>query len=70
MTSVSRFSPEPILSLEEMVRLQTKLEQKGYDVGGVDGILGAKTRESVKQEQLRMNIPADGWPTKNMLSKI
>ena len=63
-------SPEPILSLEEMVRLQKKLEQKGYDVGGVDGILGAKTREAVRQEQLRMKLPADGWPTKNMLSKI
>ena len=53
-----------------MVRLQKKLEQKGYDVGGVDGILGAKTREAVKQEQLRMKLPADGWPTKNMFSKI
>jgi lytic murein transglycosylase len=63
-------SPQPILSLEEMVMLQKKLEQKGYDVGGVDGILGAKTRKAVKQEQLRMKIPADGWPTKNMLNKI
>jgi peptidoglycan hydrolase-like protein with peptidoglycan-binding domain len=53
-----------------MLLLQKKLEQKGYDVGGVDGILGAKTRKAVKQEQIKMRIPADGWPTKNLLNKI
>ena len=63
-------SPEPILNLTDMLLLQKKLEQKGYDVGGIDGILGAKTRKAVKQEQIKMRIPADGWPTKNLLNKI
>ena len=63
-------SPEPILNLTDMLLLQKKLEQKGYDVGGVDGILGAKTRKAVKQEQIKMRIPADGWPTKSLLNKI
>lgn len=62
--------PEPILNLEDMLLLQKKLEQKGYDVGGIDGILGSKTRKAVKEEQLKIKIPADGWPTKQMLNKI
>ena len=53
-----------------MLLLQKKLEQKGYDVGGIDGILGSKTRKAVKEEQLKIKIPADGWPTKQMLNKI
>lgn len=56
-------NPEPGISDTEMKALQTKLQQKGYDVGKIDGILGGGTRMAIQKEQLRLGLPADGWPT-------
>lgn len=63
-------NPEPGLSIEQMKELQTKLEARGYDVGKVDGILGTNTRDAVRKEQIRLGIPADGWPTPDLLGKL
>ncbi|WP_069301394.1 lytic murein transglycosylase [Neptunicoccus sediminis] len=63
-------SPEPGLSDSQMKSLQKKLKARGYDVGKVDGILGAKTRDAVRQEQIRLGLPADAWPTTGLLSKL
>ncbi len=65
-----RRAPEEGLSLEGMKVLQRKLEEKGYDVGKVDGILGVNTREAVRQEQKRLGFPVDGWPTPGLLANI
>jgi lytic murein transglycosylase len=58
------------LSGPTMELLQQKLQAKGYDVGGVDGILGERTRAAVRQEQLRLGLPADGWPTPALLANL
>ena len=58
------------LSGETMKLLQRKLEARGHDVGKVDGILGAMTREAVRNEQLRLGLPADGWPTPALLANL
>ncbi len=63
-------SPEQGLSMEQMKDLQRKLQALNYDVGNVDGILGTNTREAVRQEQIRLGIPADGWPTMDLLSRL
>ncbi|MGO4907494.1 lytic murein transglycosylase [Pseudorhodobacter sp. W20_MBD10_FR17] len=63
-------NPDPQLSLEDTKTLQEKLKQRGYDVGGVDGILGTNTRDAVRQEQLRLGLPADAWPTHDLLEKL
>ncbi len=63
-------TPEPGLSGEELQSLQRKLEQRGYDVGGADGILGEKTREAVQAEQQRLGLPADAWPTQDLLGRL
>ncbi|WP_054308262.1 lytic murein transglycosylase [Mesorhizobium sp. 1M-11] len=63
-------NPEPGLSMEQMKELQTRLEARGYDVGKVDGILGTNTRDAVRKEQARLGIPADGWPTPELLEKL
>jgi hypothetical protein len=60
-------SPEPGLEPEQMKRLQEKLAARGYDVGKIDGILGQKTRVAVQQEQVRLGLPADAWPTRALL---
>lgn len=63
-------SPEPGLSAEQMITLQKKLARKGHDVGAIDGILGEKTREAVQQEQRRLGLPADAWPTRALLDRL
>lgn len=62
--------PDPQLSLKDTKRLQEKLQQRGYDVGGIDGILGTNTREAVRREQLRLGLPADAWPTLELLEAL
>lgn len=63
-------NPETGLTNAEMKLLQEKLEAKGYDVGGIDGILGTNTREAVRQEQIKAGLPVDGWPTPALLALL
>lgn len=53
-----------------MKQLQQKLAALGHDVGKVDGILGGGTRAAVRAEQLRLGLPADGWPDQTLLGKL
>jgi len=62
--------PEEGLVGDSMKLLQQKLEARGHDVGGLDGILGQKTRDAVRLEQIRLGLPADGWPTPALLSNL
>ena len=63
-------NPDPALSLDDMKGLQSLLETRGYDVGKIDGVLGSGTREAVRQEQMRLGLPVDGWPTAELLTKL
>lgn len=59
--------PIPSLSYEEMKRLQQLLANRGFDVGQIDGKLGAGTRGAVKQMQIKLGQPADSYPTPELL---
>ncbi len=63
-------NPPAGLSGAQMKQLQTKLQAKGYDVGKIDGILGAGTRAAVQAEQKRLGLPADAWPTADLLNRL
>jgi membrane-bound lytic murein transglycosylase B len=63
-------NPEQGLNQDQMKQLQTRLEALGYDVGGIDGILGVNTREAVRTEQKKHGFPVDGWPTPKLLAAI
>jgi len=63
-------SPDAGLSGEQVQQLQEKLQARGYDVGGADGILGARTRAAVQAEQARLGMPADAWPTPALLNAL
>lgn len=65
-----RGDPDPGLTASQIKQLQERLGALGYDVGAVDGILGTRTREAVRQEQLRREWPADGWPTPALLAVL
>ena len=58
------------LSYNQIKILQRKLAARGHDVGKIDGIIGAKTREAVKQEQIRLGLPADSYPTRSLLAQL
>jgi lytic murein transglycosylase len=62
--------PERGLSFDKMKRLQQELGARGYDVGEIDGVLGARTRDAVRREQIRLGLPADSWPTPRLLSRL
>jgi hypothetical protein len=63
-------NPDPALSLDQMKALQEKLAALGHEVGAIDGILGAATRIAVQKEQSRLGLPADAWPTPELLGKL
>ena len=58
------------LNLAEIKKLQRYLTGQGYDVGKVDGIIGSRTREAVKHLQQTLGLPADSYPTKELLRKL
>lgn len=60
----------PAMDGKTMKVLQQKLVALGYDVGKIDGILGAKTRKAVQDVQKRLGLPADAWPTRDLLSRL
>ena len=63
-------NPAPGLSGPQMKQLQRKLQARGYDVGKIDGILGAGTRAAVQDMQQRLGLPADAWPTQGLLGRL
>ncbi|WP_279477532.1 lytic murein transglycosylase [Aureimonas sp. SK2] len=63
-------NPQPGLDGEQMKVLQNKLVTLGYDVGKVDGILGANTRAAVAAEQSKRGFAPDGWPTAPFLAAL
>lgn len=63
-------NPEAGLDGNAMRALQTALAARGYDVGEIDGILGAGTRAAVREEQRRLGMPADAWPTRALLNAL
>lgn len=62
--------PDLALTLDQMTALQERLVARGYDVGKIDGILGAATRDAVQKEQTRLGLPADAWPTSQLLEAL
>ena len=58
------------LSAAEVKQLQTILSKKGYKVGKVDGIIGQQTRIAVKDVQQKLGMPANSYPTKELLAKL
>ena len=63
-------NPEPGLNQDQMRELQRRLAARGYDVGGIDGILGARTRAAVQDVQRQLGLPADAWPTVALLNRL
>jgi lytic murein transglycosylase len=50
--------------------LQQILAARGYDVGKIDGLAGAKTRAAVKDMQIKLGMPADSYATPELLGAL
>jgi lytic murein transglycosylase len=60
----------PVLTLEQGKELQVLLNRAGFQVGEPDGKIGAATRSAVKQAQMRYGLPADSYPTAELIDRL
>jgi peptidoglycan hydrolase-like protein with peptidoglycan-binding domain len=58
------------LSFNEIKELQQLLARAGFNVGKIDGVLGQQSRIAVKTMQTKFGLPADAWPTAELLSRM
>jgi lytic murein transglycosylase len=63
-------APVAQLPLNDIKELQQLLVRAGFDVGKVDGVLGQQSRSAVKAMQIKYSLPADSWPTAELLAKM
>ncbi len=65
-----RGSPPPALAFADVKAMQEMLAHAGYNVGAIDGFLGLKTRQAVKAMQQKYGLPADSYPTTELLARM
>ncbi len=58
------------LTRSQVQSLQAALNQRGYDSGTPDGLLGPATRQALRQYQRSVELPADGYPTLDLLQRL
>jgi peptidoglycan hydrolase-like protein with peptidoglycan-binding domain len=63
-------APIAQLPFNELRELQQLLVRAGFDVGKVDGVMGQQSRIAVKAMQIRYGLPADSWPTAELLARM
>ena len=54
----------------QLLALQTALNALGFDTGTPDGMMGPATRRGVRQYQRSQGLPADGYPTLDLLQRV
>lgn len=54
-------------SRAERREIQQFLLNKGYDIGAVDGLIGDKTRQAIRQEQIRLGLTPTGRAGRQIL---
>jgi peptidoglycan hydrolase-like protein with peptidoglycan-binding domain len=60
----------PKLTIDQNRDLQQILTRMGHDVGRVDGVLGTKSRTAIREVQIKFGMPADSWPTAELLERL
>lgn len=58
------------LSHTEVEELQGTLASLGFDPGDIDGFAGPNTRAAVRGFQQSVGLPADGYPTLDLLARV
>jgi len=60
----------PALTRAQLQALQTALNQRGFASGTPDGVVGPLTRDGLRRYQRSMGLPADGYPTLDLLRRL
>ena len=63
-------APVETLSLPELKELQQLLAKRGFDVGKIDGVIGASSRDAIRTMQIKYGLPADGYPSAELLDRL
>ncbi|CAN5235456.1 lytic murein transglycosylase [soil metagenome] len=58
------------LTRSQLLTLQTALNQRGFASGTPDGLMGPATREGIRRYQRSVGLPADGYPTLELLDRL
>lgn len=61
---------DPGLSRAERRELQQLLIARGHDIGEADGMIGERTRQALKREQVGLGVPADGRAGQRVLRAL
>ena len=56
--------------LQETRELQQLLTNHGYDIGEIDGVMGAQTRSAIRQAQIKFGLPADSYPSADLFARL
>ena len=58
------------LKRAELITLQTRLNELGFNAGAEDGIPGPNTRDAIRRFQAAAELPQDGHPSAALLEKL
>jgi membrane-bound lytic murein transglycosylase B len=59
-----------VLTRSQLLELQTALNQRGFAGGAPDGVMGPATREALRRYQRSVGLPADGYPSAELLQRL
>ena len=63
-------NPAVRLKTDDILKIQAFINKLGFGKLDEDGMLGAQTREAIKQVQQKAKLPQDGYPDASLLNKI
>jgi lytic murein transglycosylase len=63
-------APGVPLSPDQIKELQTLLARAGYKVGEIDGKLGYASRYAIRESQKRLGLPADSYPSLELIQRL
>jgi membrane-bound lytic murein transglycosylase B len=58
------------LTRAEREELQERLNAKGFNLGEPDGIIGFNSRKAIRNYQVSVGLPADGYATSSLLDQL
>ncbi|MGJ7506713.1 lytic murein transglycosylase [Variovorax sp. GT1P44] len=59
-----------VLSRSQLLELQSTLNQRGFATGVPDGVMGPATRDGIRRYQRSAGLPADGYPSAELLQRL
>lgn len=64
--------PRDLVALDrgQVQALQEALNARGFDSGTPDGVVGRATRDALRRWQRSVGLPADGYPTLELLERL